>query len=257
MNKITFSNYFKDKNNERIDFFWSKLSLAENTYCDIEIGEFVTGNIYDSLLSATNAMGLNFLTWDFYEDCERKFCMISHNCDIPKFSVGIIKIKNKSKFIDLRHKDYLGAVMSLDIKREKFGDLLVKNDCCYIPVTKELIPYITTNLNKIKNCPCEVCIVNVGDVIIPAPEFQDINVIVSAMRIDCVLAELSGKSRVKSLEYLKSGKVLINYLPESKKDKLIEIEDIITIRGIGKFKIASILCTTQKDRLKLLVNKFL
>lgn len=257
MNKVKFTNYFKDKDNCRIEFLFGRLNLAENTGKDIAIDEFLTNDVYASLSMATKAVNLQLLTWEFYKDCEKKFCIISSHIDIVEFPIGIIKIENKSKFEQLEHKDYLGAIMSLDVKREKIGDLVVKDNCCYMPVTNNLIPYIITNLNKIKNCPCDICKIDANDFVLPAPEFKEIYIIVSSMRIDCILAGISDKSRAKSLEYLKSGKILINYLTESRKDRLLLVGDIITIRGIGKFKIVDILSKTQKGRLKLLVNKFL
>ena len=66
------------------------------------------------------------------------------------------KITNKSKFNKLSHKDYLGAIMSLGIEREKFGDLRVIDDFAVVPIYEEVIDYIFCSLDKVGKSPVSV-----------------------------------------------------------------------------------------------------
>ncbi len=42
-----------------------------------------------------------------------------------------------------------------------------------------------------------------------------------------------------------------------KKDKLIKPNDIVTIRGYGKYKISDIVGETQKNRLRVEIKKYI
>ncbi|MBQ3437308.1 MAG: RNA-binding protein, partial [Fusobacterium sp.] len=47
------------------------------------------------------------------------------------FPIKFFKILKKSKFISLEHKNYLGSILAMGLKREILGDLLVKDEVCY------------------------------------------------------------------------------------------------------------------------------
>ena len=47
------------------------------------------------------------------------------------------------------HKDYLGGLMKLGIKREKLGDILVDADGADIIVKEEMTMYIENELKKL------------------------------------------------------------------------------------------------------------
>ena len=58
----------------------------------------------------------------------------------------------------LNHRDYLGSLMGLGIKREKIGDILVYEDSADVIVLSEIADYIKYNLAKIgsSKVECEV-----------------------------------------------------------------------------------------------------
>ncbi|SHJ66916.1 RNA-binding protein YlmH, contains S4-like domain [Hathewaya proteolytica DSM 3090] len=257
MDKSSFQKFFVNGNLDRIQYLYDKFNLTSKSGKDIVIGEFLTPDLYEGLRKAADYEGIIINIWEFYEGCERKLCVLSEDNIISiELPIHILKITNKSKFSQLCHRDYLGALMSLDIKREKFADLIVKHDCAYVPVMKEFSQYIKDNLNKISNSPCDISILEVHDEDIPRPEFEKINAIITSMRIDCVLSSIINKSRAVAVQYLDKGNVLVNYIGEHRKERLVDMGDIITVRGYGKYKIADIIGKTQKDRIKVLFHKF-
>ena len=52
----------------------------------------------------------------------------------------------KNNIGEYQHKDYLSGVMKLGVKREKFGDILVRNDGADIIVSKDISEYIQANI---------------------------------------------------------------------------------------------------------------
>jgi RNA-binding protein YlmH len=59
---------------------------------------------------------------------ERAVCSVSRDEYTGDFPVDVIKITGNFKFEKVTHRDYLGGVLSLGIKREKLGDINVFED---------------------------------------------------------------------------------------------------------------------------------
>ncbi|MCY6483725.1 YlmH/Sll1252 family protein [Clostridium aestuarii] len=197
-------------------------------------------------------------TYGIFKDSERRMLSILENEDSDSsYPIELIRINNKSSFSTLKHSDFLGSMMTLGIKREKIGDLVLENNICYAAVCSDICEYIKNNLKGIAKSPCEVEILNLDEVKIPMCRFQEKNIIVTSMRSDSVIAALCGISRGASTEMIKKGKVLLDYEKVFEKNINVKVGSVITVRGYGKFKIADYIGNTQKNRMKLNIKKYI
>lgn len=145
--------------------------------------------------------------------------------------------------------------MGLGIKREKFGDLIVVDDTGYIVTFNEIAKFISCNLNLIGKAPCIVENV-LKEEDMPCISFEKQQKLTTSMRIDCVVSSLTGLSRGESEKYIKEGLVLLNYSVLREKSKVIDKDDVITIRRYGKFKIGDVIGKSSKGRIKFLSMKY-
>ncbi len=76
------------------------------------------------------------------------------------------------------------------------------------------------------------------------------------MRLDNVVAELAKCSRGKANEILSQERVLLNHEVIEKSSKEVKENDIITIRGKGRFVVKSIVGNSRKGRLFIEIEKF-
>ncbi|WP_022820205.1 YlmH/Sll1252 family protein [Fusobacterium russii] len=191
------------------------------------------------------------------EESEKKILALSPK-DFPEeliyFPVRFFKIIKKSKFNLLEHKHYLGTILSLGIKRGVLGDLLVKDDVCYGIIIENMLDFLKINLLRINNSPVEVIEIEESEV--PKTEFKDINITLSSLRLDSIVAELSNLSRTSAVNYIDLGNVQVNYILEREKSCKINIGDIIIIRKFGKFIVYEEKGLSKKDKFKLLIKKF-
>ena len=88
-------------------------------------------------------------------------------------------------------------------------------------------------------------------------KFEERKIIVSSLRLDNIISEIVGLSRVKAKELIEEGKVFVNNKNEFKISKLIQVNDIINIRGKGKYIFEKIESKTKKDNLILLIKKYI
>lgn len=256
MDKKAFLNRFNSADSSIVSSIYDKIVLAQKTNRTIYTSEFYTPNIWKTMENISGELGIGVHTSGIFEDAERKIMAFSYD-EVWDYPISLIKITCKDKFNKLRHKDYLGSVMSLGIKREKFGDLILKNDECYLAVQAELSDYIRMNLKSISRCTCAVSILDTNITEIPVYDFQTNIVNVSSLRIDCVVGSLCNTSRSKAEELIRQGKVLVDYSEALRKDKILKSDCIVTVRGYGKFKIVEEAGWTGSGRIKIVVKKFI
>lgn len=256
MDKKTFLNKMSFVDNSIVSSIYDKIVLSERTNKTIYSGEFYTPNIWKTIENISGELGIGIHPYGIFEDAERRMLAFSHD-NVWHYPISLIKITCNSRFSKLEHKDYLGAVMSLGIKREKFGDLILKNDKCYLAVQEEISAYIQMNLNSVGKSTSTIDILNISTTEIPLYDFQSMVVNASSLRIDCVVGALCNTSRSKAEELIKQGKVLVDYSEALRKDKILRGNCIVTIRGYGKFKIVEEAGWTGSGRVKILVKKFI
>lgn len=202
-------------------------------------------------------LGLKFMILGLNENSEKKIlCFYTQENDkrIVNFPVKYFLIKNKSKFKELHHKDYLGTIMSLGIKRELIGDLLVKNENCYGIINESVYEFLINNLNTIGKNP--VMIDEIEPSLIPQGEFQNRIESLSSFRLDAVVSSLANISRNNAVEKIEDGEILVNYCIIKEKSYILEISDTLTIRKNGKFFLESDLGENKKGKNRILFKVF-
>lgn len=157
----------------------------------------------------------------------------------------------------LQHRDYLGTVMSFGLERNRIGDIIVYDDLAYIFVLSENAEYIKNSLeyeNRFRKA--KISIINIEDVKTKKAELIDIQVRVNSIRLDSIISELLHTSRKIAQELLENEKVSINYAIETKPTKTIKENDILIIRGYGKYLVQSFLGKNKKEKEIIIIQKY-
>lgn len=172
--------------------------------------------------------------------------------------IACIRIKlPKEMYNKYTHRDYLGGLIKLGVKREKIGDILVFEDGADIVILNEISKFLLSNLNSLTRFgKANIELINIGEIRNKDIKKEKFNIIVPSMRLDCIVAEILNTSRCKAEEIISNGRIFINFENVEKQTKQIKENDIITVRGKGRFEIESIDGTTKNNRIKLTVNKF-
>ncbi len=170
-----------------------------------------------------------FINKNLYEmdyNLPLSFCKISYN-------------KKYSKI--LQHKDFLGAIIGIGIKREKLGDINLFDEYAIVTVYKDITSYITNNLEyvgKTKVCIAEVTLDDCEN-IMQQKEKKEKVITVSSLRIDTVISTIFNLSRSNASKIINSEKVFLNWSVCSTVSKEIAEGDIVTVRGYGRVQISN------------------
>ena len=152
------------------------------------------------------------------------------------------------------HKDILGTLFSLGLDYDLIGDIAVEENYAYFTSLTRLNDLIDNNFNMIKNKYIKPKKVN--EMIITKDKFNNFNIIISSMRLDCIVSKLANLGRNDAVKYINDGFVLLNYKECKNIKKQVFEGDIISIRKIGKFKIRNEEKKTKKDNILLNISKY-
>lgn len=172
------------------------------------------------------------------------------------FSVIRITLPNELKGT-YEHRNYLGALMKLGLKREKIGDIIVYEEGADIIVKPEIEEFLITNLNELTRFnKSKIEKIKLNEIKQIEKVKIEEKITVSSMRLDNIVSEIARCSRNKADELLIGERVLVNFETITKASKEIKEKDIITIRGKGRFEIIEILGNSKKRKIIVKIEKF-
>ncbi len=177
----------------------------------------------------------------------------SENPDDCPFS--LIKI-SKDRFSSLSHRDYLGSLMGLGIKRETVGDIIVRDDCTFIFALKSVCRYICENLTKVGRGTVKGEVCPLSDFVYDEGETETVFVSVASLRLDSVVSSAFNLSRTNSSLAITSGIVFVNSLQITKNDYILKEGDKIVLRGRGKVVLEKIIGESKKGRIHINIKRF-
>lgn len=257
MDRKRFQNMFEGIDDFLLGAICDDIELCEEIEYPVYGRYFYPPQICNKLLNLKIGE-IRFLLCGLNENCEKNMIATVPK-DFPKdelcFPIKYFKITNKSKFKELEHKHYLGTIMSLGIKRELMGDLVVEGNSCYGVIGEELFAFLLDNLKEVGKNPVELVEITSDE--IPQSKFEEIVDSVSSLRLDSMVSTILNNSRNKGLEFIEAGEVSLNYSVEKEKNKIVKEGDIITIRKKGKFIFEKILGENKKGKIRVLIKKFI
>lgn len=201
-----------------------------------------------------------------FQEAERKILVmypeklenIISNINLNEY-INCIRIELSNEMQgEYSHKNYLGGLMKLGISREKIGDILVDDKGADILVMPEMLKFLITNIPSLtrfsKSKIDQISLENLKKIEIKT---QSIKITVASMRLDNIVSELARCSRGKANELLEQERVLLNHEIVEKSSKEVKENDIVTIRGKGRFIVKNIVGSSRKGRIFIEVEKFI
>jgi len=174
-----------------------------------------------------------------------------------EFPVDLIEVVPKAeKFAEnLRHKDFLGALMHLGIERSAVGDLFVSGKSCVFYCKNTLTRLITDELTKAHHTPVIARKVET----MPegfAPTMISGEATVQSLRLDSIISRIFKISREEAKKRIQQETVAINgrFLPDP--SKVPNVGDTLTVRGFGKAEFLGSSGETKRGRLKIHWNLY-
>ena len=184
-----------------------------------------------------------------YKDSEK---VILYSSKPPQ--VSLYRINSTEK---LKHQDILGSILGLNISSSYIGDIIIDNNNYYFYILNDLSEFIEHNLTKIGNKKVNIEKCDLSELEHYERKYDDIEIIVSSLRIDNVLSKLIGTNREEIIKKIKEKEITLNYKTLTKNSYILKENDIFSIRRIGKYKYNNIVKLTKKNNYIIIVKKYI
>ena len=196
-----------------------------------------------------------------YADAERKMLIY-----LPEYLEADALYDSDSPCVCLRagfyqadspsHRDFLGALMGAGIGRETVGDICVGKSQCDFFVTAEMAPHLLQSFTSAGRTKLHLSQISLAQAQIPEPEVREIKDTLASLRLDSVISSGFRIGRSLASQYISAGKASIDGLPCEKPDKPVAEGSRVSVRGLGKIRLVQINGKTKKDRISIVIQKY-
>ena len=146
------------------------------------------------------------------------------------------------------HRDYLGALLGLGVRREWVGDIRVDGQTAWVFCLPSVAEHLA-GIGQAGRVSVKAAVVPLSEVPALKRKRREIRFTVLSPRFDAILGETFRLSRTQVVKQIAAGAASLNYLPCLKNDVGVKEGDVITLRGKGKATVAEIGGQSRKGRL--------
>ena len=146
------------------------------------------------------------------------------------------------------HRDYLGALLGLGVRREWVGDIRIEGQTAWVFCLPSVAEQLA-GLEQAGRVSVKAAVVSLSDVPEPERKRKAVHFTVQSPRFDAILGESFRLSRTQAVKLIAAGAACLNYLPCLKNDAPVQEGDVISLKGHGKATVAEIGGRSRKDRL--------
>lgn len=232
----------------------SSRAFSRNCYTQTE---FLTLAQQDMLLH--QSLPLAPTLWGGFDEAERKIATFGDpslcGYEAPE-SVCCLKIAPRgAKFADaLTHRDFLGSLMALGVRRELLGDILIENSTGYLFCLDSIADYLAEQLTQVRHTSvcCARC--EAPAMALRQPDVSMVNV--ASSRLDALLAAVFHLSRSAAQQLIAQEKVFLDSRLCLSASTQIREGALISARGYGRFRFESVEAQTRKGRLRVAIRNY-
>ena len=148
----------------------------------------------------------------------------------------LLKIEPQmQKYADaLTHRDFLGAILNLGIKREVLGDLIIFENVGYQFVLEQMADYLMENLKRVRHTDvklrrCERLPEGAGVCL------EERYVVAASSRADAVIGAVWNLSRSEAKKLVEEERVTLRGKKITDPAKELSEGDRLSVRGYGRF----------------------
>ncbi|MCR6107152.1 RNA-binding protein [Salipaludibacillus agaradhaerens] len=195
--------------------------------------------------------------WGGHENAERKRALLYPEYIIPNqddYKTTLFELDYPKKFSTLEHRQLLGSLMSIGMKREKFGDIISDQEHFQLILAKEVADYVRMNLQTVGKTNVMLRELPEENVLPFKQERDERAVTVSSLRLDTVLSEAFHISRAKIKPAVSGEKVKVNWKVVDDPSYQLTEGDMLSLRGKGRCEIVQFDGETKKGKYRLILG---
>lgn len=205
-----------------------------------------------------NFFGIRSLEDGGYAGAEKKRLIVfpdyyrPDDIDLP---IAVMEISLSDSAKVLSHRDYLGAIVGLGLRRSVVGDIIAYVGGAQVVAAREIVPALQ-GLGEVNRYKASVVEIPPYQIRVEEQPQRTINSTVATVRLDAVLSSGLGIGRGKAVELIKSDKVKVNWRSIGQPGFQLSAGDVLSIRGKGRLELTEVGAETKKGRTRITLRKF-
>ena len=189
-----------------------------------------------------------------YEGAERVVVCFAPD-DAPRdFPVGAVRFTWPHQEAP-GHRDLLGALMGLGLKRECVGDIVPEENQAWVFCLDRMAELIARDLISAGRIHLQGEVVPSLPEITP-PEGEEIRDTVMSPRLDAVVGAGFHLSRGNAAELIQCGRVKLDHVPTLRTDGRVREGSVISVAGQGRLVVTEIGSPNKKGRLPIRLTRY-
>ncbi|USB34516.1 YlmH/Sll1252 family protein [Paenibacillus sp. YPG26] len=258
--KVDIYEHFRPEERMFVDRAWEWI-VGAGEYHEVKLTDFLDPRqcfILESLAGRNPEVSVRYDGG--YEGAERVRALIApdyRDLSYEPMRLKVLDISSLDQKLDsLEHGDYMGALLSLGLKRDKIGDIHVLEDGCNVIVAEETADYLRANLRQVHRVNVYTEIKDLSDLRVSSQNLEAMVLTVASLRLDGIVSDVYRLSRSKVLVPIKAGRCRINWRTEEDPSKNLREGDVVSLQGFGRFKVLELDGVTKKGRFRVKIGKF-
>lgn len=162
------------------------------------------------------------------------------------FEIAVMEVRYPGKFVKITHRDVLGALMHLGLKRELYGDIVVEKDIAYFACNAKMADYLLANLKMVGRGSIQIK--RTDKKLTHHQDYHQSIVSIASFRLDVIIAEAFRLSRKEATANIQSNFVKVNYKEVVQTNYLCHNNNIISLRRHGRVKITDLKKVNRKGK---------
>lgn len=175
--------------------------------------------------------------------------------DPSAFPIAAVTVEYPAAY-SLSHRDFLGCLMGLQVKRDAVGDIFTGEGWGVIFLRDSVQGLVLDSLTKVGRVGVKVFPGALHD-LPKGASLQPVTGTVASLRLDSVVSLAARVSREKAAALVQLGQVMVNHEVVQSNSLALKAGDVLSIRGCGKFILSDEINRTKKGRLFVTVNKYI
>ncbi|GIP16710.1 RNA-binding protein S4 [Paenibacillus montaniterrae] len=196
-----------------------------------------------------------------YEAAERKRALIApdyRDLEYEDAELSVLQVTSQAeKFHELDHGDFLGALLGLGIKRDRIGDIHLHDSFCHIVVADQMSQFLDISLRQVHRLHVLTDVLPIDKLQPVQQRLEELSFTVASMRLDGIASDAYRISRSKIVDPIKAGRCRVNWKAVEDPSAQLQAGDVVSIKGLGRFKVLEVDGVTKKGRIRVKIGKYI
>ncbi|MGT2667393.1 YlmH family RNA-binding protein [Streptococcus rifensis] len=235
-----------------------KIDQVQNQYT-IVLTSFLNPREMDITVSLAKRAGLQ--VYSSYLLMPTEFCRLIIAPDYyvleeSDFEIQLLELQYARKFNRITHSQILGNLVNqLGIQRHLLGDIILGEGTTQIVLDAKLSQLVIQNITKMSRVPVTWREIPYSELARPNEEATIKELLTTSLRLDSLIASTYNLSRQQASKLIEQHKVKLNHQLMENPSYSLKIDDLVSCRGFGRFKIDEDNGLTRNGKHKLLITK--